>query len=278
MKETIEKYLLSIGTDAATIAALKADETPEDYNQDEAVKGYLAKRRELVLNDGDLQKDMKKKYNSELYPAMMKPILKELQKVTGLSSEQLKSITQDGNSLPDMKKAIALGIETFGKTAAGGVDEVKQELFDIKAKFETSQSEHVARIEELQNGFAMKIRTGQINQGFAEKLQAHSFTLPMKSANKVLMSEISDNYNIVLDDKGKLAAQTKDGNRPSNEKGFITLDDIILSIAKEFGIYKQSNGGGTGSGGDEGKKPEYKAKEGESDAIRRMREAADRRR
>jgi hypothetical protein len=271
MKENVKQLLTLIGVDSVTIQALQSDEAPEGFSLEDAAKAYTLKRRELVLNDGDTQKELKRKYNSEMYPAMMKPVLKELQRLTGLSSDQLKAITKEGDSLPNMKEAISLGIENYSKTAATGVDEVKQQLFELKSKYETATTSWTQEKENLITGFKTERKMEKVKRHFENSVNGLDLILPSEAANVMLSTVLMNRYKFDVSDDGKLEVFTKEGGKVDDGNNFLSATDIIKQQADDFKILKKSNGGG-GEESTTSKKTTIKPVEGDSDAVRRMKE------
>lgn len=279
MKESVERFFKGIGVDADTINAFKADKLPDDFDMESAQKTFLQKRRELTLNDGDLLKELKQKHNSESYPAIIKPLIKDFKRQTGLDDEQIKSITDDGKSLPDMKKLFALGVGNLKKTTSSTVDEVRQEVFEWKNKFETAKANHEQAISEIKNGFESKIKQSKISRGFSDKLQSRQFTFPLKTVNELLFNNISTHFDFTLNEDGEPGILNKDGTRPTDGKNFLTLDDIIDRTAEEYNIVKKSNGGSGNTppaGG--GKTPKFIPNTKVSPSVQRMIDAANRKR
>lgn len=278
MKDSVKQFLKAIGVDSNTMEALSQDNAPDTFNIEDASKAYISKRRELVLNDGDFQKQMKQKYNKDLYPAIVKPLLKELKRSTGLTDEQLKSITPEGQNLPDMKRAIGLGIETYSKTASSGVDEVKRELFEWKSKYENASTAWNEEKQNLITGFEKQRKQEKVQRHFERAVNKMELILPKEAANTMLSADLMNRYNFDVNDTGELQVFTKDGNKVDDGNNFLSAEDVIKRRASEFKILKVSNGGdGGNAGGDGNKKPiplERADKSQLSPAVLRMMERA----
>jgi hypothetical protein len=240
--ETLVNFLKSVGVEQSAIDAMTAETTPDDFNFDDAVSAFIQKRRDLTLNDSKVQEEMKKKYNSEQYPAIIKPILKKMKDSFGLTTEEVNALVEDGKAFPDVKKLIDTGIGKMKTTSAQGVDEVKQQLFDLRAEYDQFKTTSTTERENLLAGFERERKQEKVKMAFHKAVSGLDLTLPKDTANKVLSTILMEKYNFDVTDDG-LSALTKDGNKPANDKGFLTAIDLIKQEAETMQIMKKSNGG-----------------------------------
>lgn len=251
MKEATEKLLTQLGVDSSVIDALKADALPDDFSIEDSVAAYKSKRKELILNDSVLMKELKQKFNAEQYPAMMKPLLKAVRDAGGFSSEEIDALKEDGEKHPNMKKAIAALAEKLRKNGNASVEEVQQKLFDLKKEFEDSKTSHTEQITNLKNGHAMELKQGKLKTQFSKVINGLDLVIPHEGANIMLYNDINNNYKMDLNESGEMVILNKDGSKVTDDNNFLSALDVIKGKAETYNIIKKSNGGG-GDGGNGG--------------------------
>lgn len=248
MKEAIEKYLKAIGAPAEHIAALKADETPEEYNHDDAVAAFNAKRKDLFLNNSDMMKELKQKFNKEQFPAIVKPLQKAIKDATGLTADEITGLIDDGEKYPDTKKLITAGINKMKASGASSVDEVQAKLNNLQKQYDEAINSHKTQIDDLKTGFQRERKQEKVKSAFNKIVTGLDLIMPNDGANTLLSAALLDKYNFDVDDNG-LNVTNKDGTKVSRNNDFVTAEQLIKMQAEEYQIIKKSNGGGTGTNG-----------------------------
>lgn len=242
--EKLKQFLNGIGVNEEVQNALFSEETPEDFNIEEVTSQHLTKRRELMLNNAEILKELKQKHNREQYPAIVKPIISKLKKFGGLSDDDVKELIKEGQSFPDIAALLDLSASAFKKSNSGSIDEQKQKYFDLQNQFNAAREAHELQLNEIKSTYETKIRQGNINRAFDGVVSQLDLIVPTKAASSALRSLMSE-YQFGVEN-GELTVKTLDGNRVADDKDFITATDLIKRKASEFQFIKKSNGGDGG--------------------------------
>lgn len=253
MKNEVEQYLKKIGTTAEVIAAFKAEELPDEFSVDDSAAAFIEKRKQLTLNDSTVQEEMKKKYNSEQFPAIIKPILSKIKSLTGMTTEEVNELVKDGNKYPDVKEVLEKAMLKLKNTSAQGEDEIKAKLFALQGEYDGFKETHTSEMEKLKTGFENERKLAKVNSAFSKEVSKLDLIIPSEAAHTVLSSTLLSKYRFNVTENG-LEALTLDGNKPASETGFLSAADLIKNAANEMQIIKKSNGGGGGDEGDKNKK------------------------
>jgi hypothetical protein len=251
MKEAVEQFLKGAGVSAETITALKADELPEDFKVNEAVSTFIKKRQELTLNDGDIMKELKDKFNKEQYPAIVKPILKRLKDMTGLTTEEMDGLKEEGDQYANPKKVLEFAIDKLKKSGANSADEIKEQMFALRKEYDEAKENHTKAITDLKNGFEAERTREKVSKRFSGIVSGQEYVVDKDVAHEIIFNRLNSRYDFVITDNG-LQPMTKDGNKAADEKGFLTAAELVKREAEAIKILKKSNGGEGGDGGNGG--------------------------
>lgn len=255
MKEAVKKYLLSIGTPKETISALEAETVPDDFVMDEAVNGFIKLRQDLTLNNSEILKSLKQKFNGEQFPAIINPIVKKLRDISGLSTEDVQKLIKDGDSHVDVKTLIDAVVGKLKSTGAASVDEQKQKIFDLQKSIDDMKNEYTEKLTNAEKSADNRVKKFKIGIDFVKEMANHKSMITPEATQSVIEAWMNKrNINLDYDpETNQLMPFNADGTKYSDSKGFLNASNLIKSAMEESKILVVSNGGG-GEGGTGGGK------------------------
>lgn len=227
----ISEYLKSIGVPAKAITALeKADKDDDkDFDIKPLVEDFNTSQKKLHENDPDMVAEIETKTKGKL----MDIWTREIKKVFGLDASAIKD--------KKLEEVIALAKTESTKGLDKTIQEVQTELTAANAKIKELEETEIPKIkgEVESEKKAFKI---------ANKLQAllpkDDLRVPEGTAQLILNSTLSSQYDLDLDDEGNIVVFTK-GKRlnPKSKDGtkLLTVQDIVSDILKENKFIKESN-------------------------------------
>jgi hypothetical protein len=271
MKTAVEEFLKNSGVSMETITAFKAETLPEGFLVEDAVNEFVAKRRELTLADSEVIKDMKSKINSELYPAIMKPLIKQLKNQSGVTDEEIAALLEDGEKFPSIKKLLPLALSKGKAESAKDKDELNAQLHELRAANDGLITSHAEKMQEMQGQYAMEKKNDKIGQAFNKAVSGLELVLPTDVASLTIKTLVDRKFKLDLSESGDIIVLNQDNTKAQDGKNFLSVNDVIKNIAKESKMLKVSNGGeggeGDKGGGEGNRKPDVKLS---GEALRMM--------